>query len=57
MYDNNIENIKKAKSGSDEAMTELIKDNNRTNMEYSKKIFIKRIWSGRFISNCLYGIY
>ena len=38
MYDNNIENIKKAKSGSDEAMTELIQDNNRTNMEYSKKI-------------------
>ena len=57
MYDNNIENIKKAKSGSDEAMTELIKDNNRINMEYSKKIFIKRVWSGRFISDCLYGIY
>ena len=43
MYDNNIENIKKAKSGNDEAMTELIKDNNRTDMEYSKKVFIKRV--------------
>ena len=43
MYDKNIENIKRAKSGNEEAMTELIIDNNRTNMEYSKKIFIKRI--------------
>ncbi len=43
MYDNNIENIKRAKLGDQEAMTELINDNNRTNLEYSKKIFIKRI--------------
>jgi hypothetical protein len=26
-------------------------------MEYSKKIFRKRVWSRRFISNCLYRIY
>ncbi len=42
MYENNIENIEKAKYGSEEAMTELIENNKRTYLEHSKKIFIKR---------------
>ena len=57
MYENNIENIKRAKSGDEEAMTKLIKDNNRTNLEYCKKVFIKGIWSRRFLSNRLHGIH
>lgn len=57
MYDNNIENIEKAKNGDEKAMTELVENNKRTYMEYSKKILFKRIWDRRFIPNRLYGIY
>ena len=42
MYENNNENIEKAKDGSEEAMTELIENNKRTYLEHSKKMFIKR---------------
>ena len=40
MYDNNIENILKAKNGDESAMTELVENNNRTYLEYSKKILL-----------------
>lgn len=43
MYDNNIENIEKAKNGDEKAMTELVENNKRTYMEYSKKILPKGI--------------
>lgn len=43
MYDNNIVNIEKAKCGDEKAMTELIENNKRTNLEHCKKIHIKRL--------------
>ncbi len=57
MYENNIENIKKAKNGSEEAMTELIEGNKRAYLEHSKKIYIKRSRNRGFISNSFNGIY
>ncbi len=42
MYDNNIENIEKAKDGDEEAMTDLVENNKRTHLEYSQKILLKR---------------
>lgn len=38
MYENDINAIKKAQEGDKEELEKLIKDNNRINMEYSKKI-------------------
>ena len=38
MYENDIDTIKKAQEGDKEELEKLIKENNRTNMEYSKKI-------------------
>ena len=38
MYENDIKAIKKAQKGDKEELEKLIKDNNRINMEYSKKI-------------------
>ena len=38
MYDNNIENIRKAQNGDNDAMTELLENNKRTYLEYSKKV-------------------
>lgn len=38
MYENNVEDIKKASLGDNEAMTKLIESNKRTNLEHSKKI-------------------
>lgn len=38
MYENNIKAIKKAQEGDKEELEKIINDNNRTNMEYSKKI-------------------
>lgn len=38
MYENDIKAIKKAQEGDKEELEKLINDNNRTNMEYSKKI-------------------
>ena len=35
MYENTIESIKKAQEGDKEELEKLIRDNNRTNMEYS----------------------
>jgi len=49
--------IAKAQQGDKEIMELIIKENKRTYMEYCKKIFRKRIWSRRFISNCLYRLY
>ncbi len=43
MYENNIKNIEKAKNGDEEAMTELVENNKRTYLEYSKKILLKRL--------------
>ena len=43
MYDNNIEEIKKAQNGNEEAMTKLVENNKRTDLEYSKKILLGRI--------------
>lgn len=43
MYENNTESIIKAQKGDQDEMTKLIQVNNRTNMEYSKKIFGKRL--------------
>ncbi len=38
MFENSIEAIKKAQSGDKYELERIIKDNNRFNMEYSKKI-------------------
>lgn len=38
MYKNDIESIKKAQEGDKEELERLIQNNNRINMEYSKKI-------------------
>lgn len=38
MYENCIENIKKAQAGDKYELEKLIKDNNRTYLEYCKKI-------------------
>lgn len=38
MYENSIESIKKAKSGDIYELERLIRDNNRLNLEYCKKI-------------------
>ena len=43
MYDNNIENIRKAKDGNETAMAELVENNKRTYLEYSKKILHERL--------------
>ena len=43
MYDNSVESIKKAQEGDREELGKLIDDNNRTYMEYCKKIWWKRI--------------
>lgn len=49
--------IAKAQQGDKEIMSEILEKNKRTYMEYSKKIFRKRIWSRRFIPNCVYWLY
>lgn len=38
MYENDINAIKKAQEGDKEKLEKLINNNNRTNMEHSKKI-------------------
>ena len=38
MFENDIKSIIKAQEGNEDEMTKLIEENNRTNMEYSKKI-------------------
>ena len=38
MYENDIDAIKKAQEGDKKELEKLIKNNNRTNMEYSEKI-------------------
>lgn len=43
MYENSTDSIIKAQNGDQDEMTNLIQVNNRTNMEYSKKIFRKGI--------------
>lgn len=43
MYENSVETIKKAQEGNELELEKLIKDNNRTYLEYSKKIFWKRL--------------
>ena len=39
MYDNSVKSILKAQEGNQDEMTKLIQDNNRSYMEYSKKIY------------------
>ena len=43
MYENDIQLIKNAQNGDKLELEKLIKNNNRTNMEHSKKIFWKRL--------------
>lgn len=38
MYDNSLDLIKKAQEGDKEELWKLMRENNRTNLEYSKKI-------------------
>lgn len=38
MFENDVKSIIKAQEGNEDEMTKLIEENNRTNMEYSKKI-------------------
>lgn len=38
MFENSIDAIKKAQSGDKYEMERMIRDNNRTNLEYCKKI-------------------
>lgn len=38
MFENGVESITKAQEGNENEMAKLIEENNRTNMEYSKKI-------------------
>lgn len=49
--------IAKAQQGDKEVMSLILEDNKRTNMEYCKKIFRKRIWSRWLISDCMYRLY
>ena len=57
MFDNGIDLIKKAQKGDKETLWKLISENNRSNLEYSKKIFWKRLRIRRFISNWLCWLY
>lgn len=43
MYENTSERILKAQNGDEEEMTKLIEENNRFNLEHSKKIHRERI--------------
>ena len=43
VYENTAERILKAQNGNEEEMTKLIEENNRTDLEHSKKIHRKRI--------------
>ena len=43
MYDNSLDSIKKAQNGDKEELWKLMRENNRINLEHSKKIFRKRI--------------
>ena len=43
MYENTAERILKAQNGDEEEMTKLIEENNRFNLEHSKKVYRKRI--------------
>lgn len=43
MYENNIEDITKASLGDNDAMTKLIEDNKRINLEHCKKILRERL--------------
>ena len=49
--------IAESQQGNKEKMAQILEENKRSNMEYSKKIFRKRIWSRRFISNRMYRFY
>lgn len=57
MYENTTERILKAQNGDEEEMTKLIEENNRINLEYSKKIYWQRSRNRRLISNWMYGFY
>ena len=57
MYENDTNSIKRAQEGDKFELERLIKYNNRTHMEYSKKVSRKRIWIRGFISNRMYRIY
>ena len=41
MYENSIRDIMDAQNGNEEVMEKLIINNNRTYMEYSKKVYRK----------------
>lgn len=43
MYENTAERILKAQNGDEEEMTKLIEENNRINLEHSKKVHWKRL--------------
>ena len=43
MYENTTERILKAQKGDKDEMTKLIEENNRINLEYSKKIYGERL--------------
>ena len=43
VYENTSERILKAQNGDEEEMTKLIEENNRFNLEHSKKIHRERI--------------
>lgn len=49
--------IAQAQQGDKEILALILEENKRTYMEYCKKIFRKRIWSRRFVSNCLHWFY
>ena len=38
MYENSLDSIKKAQNGDKQELWNLMRENNRTNMEYSEKI-------------------
>ena len=57
MYENTAKRILKAQNGDEEEMTKLIEENNRLNLEHSKKIHRKRIRDRRLVSNRMYGLY
>ena len=49
--------IAEAQQGDKEKLAQILEENKRSYMEYSKKIFRKRIWSRWFISNCMHRVY
>ena len=57
MFENDNNTIKKAQQGDKFELEKLIKQNQRTNMEHSKKVQRQRLRTRRFVPNRMCRIY